>query len=232
MLESLKQEVYAANMMLPKYNMVTFTWGNVSGIDRESGLMVIKPSGVEYDIMKSKDMVVVDVNTGKIVEGVLNPSSDTETHRQLYLACDVIGGIVHTHSTFATAWAQACLDIPALGTTHSDDFYGTIPCTRAMTTNEIQKNYEWETGTVIVETFQTRQISMTDVPGVLVHSHGPFTWDTTPTKAVKKAIILEEIAKTAYYTKTLSPNILDIQQDLLDKHFLRKHGKHAYYGQK
>lgn len=232
MLEELKLEVYKANMMLPKYNIVTFTWGNVSGIDRESGLLVIKPSGVEYEVMKPEDMVVVDLETGKTVEGKLNPSSDTETHRQLYLACEDIGGVVHTHSSFATGWAQAHMDIPALGTTHSDDFYGAIPCTRPMTIEEIKEDYEWNTGAVIVDTFKSRNISMTDVPGVLVHSHGPFAWDTTPTKAVKKAVILEEVAKIAYYTKTLAPNISHIQQDLLDKHFLRKHGKDAYYGQK
>ena len=193
MLEDLKKIVFEANLMLPKYHMVTFTWGNVSGIDREKGLMVIKPSGVEYDTMKAEDMVVVDINTGKVVEGDYNPSSDTDTHIKIYQACPEIGGVVHTHSRYATSWAQARRDIPALGTTHADDFYGPIPCTRPMTAEEIAGSYEAETGNVIVETFKERGIKMMDVPGVIVYSHGPFTWEKDPIKAVKKAVVLEEV---------------------------------------
>jgi len=231
MLEDLKKIVFEANKMLPKYKMVTFTWGNVSGIDREKGLMVIKPSGVDYDGMKADDMVVVDMN-GKVVEGDYNPSSDTDTHIELYKACPEIGGIVHTHSRFATSWAQACQDIPALGTTHADDFYGSIPCTRAMTKEEIAGSYEAETGKVIIETFKERNINMMEIPGVLVYSHGPFAWEKDPLAAVKKAVILEEVALMAYNAVTINNKLGIMQQDLLDKHYLRKHGKNAYYGQK
>ena len=209
MLEDLKKIVFEANLMLPKYHMVTFTWGNVSGIDREKGLMVIKPSGVEYDTMKAEDMVVVDINTGKVVEGNYNPSSDTDTHIKIYQACPEIGGVVHTHSRYATSWAQARRDIPALGTTHADDFYGPIPCTRPMTAEEIAGSYEAETGNVIVETFKERGI-----------------------KAVKKAVVLEEVAMMAYHAVTIGNNFEPMQQELLDKHYLRKHGANAYYGQK
>ena len=229
MLEKLKQEVFAANMMLPEYKMVTFTWGNVSGIDREQGLVVIKPSGLPYDDMKAADMVVVDL-AGNVVEGDYNPSSDTPTHLELYKACSDIGGIVHTHSRYATSWAQARRPIPALGTTHADDFYGAIPCTRAMTDAEIQGEYEKETGTVIIETFAGK--NMMDVPGVLVYSHGPFAWAKDPVAAVKKAVVLEEVALMSYNAVTLSGDSSPMQQSLLDKHYLRKHGEGAYYGQK
>ena len=232
MLENLKKVVFEANLMLPKYHMVTFTWGNVSGIDREKGLMVIKPSGVDYDTMKAEDMVVVDINTGKVVEGDYNPSSDTDTHIKIYQACPDIGGVVHTHSRYATSWAQARRDIPALGTTHADDFYGGVPCTRAMTPDEIAGSYEAETGNVIVETFKTRGIKMMDVPGVIVYSHGPFTWEKDPVAAVKKAVVLEEVAFMAYHAVTINPQLTPMQQELLDKHYLRKHGTNAYYGQK
>ena len=230
MLEDLKQAIYEANMMLPKYGLVTFTWGNVSGIDRSRGLVVIKPSGVEYSVMTPEDMVVVDLD-GKVVEGRYNPSSDTATHLELYKACGEIGGVVHTHSRYATSWAQACRPIPALGTTHADDFYGDIPCTRAMSPAEIQGDYEKETGKVIVETFQGR--NMMEVPGVLVYSHGPFVWEKNATTAVKKAVVLEEVAFMAYHAMTLSGGHLpSMQSELLNKHYLRKHGANAYYGQK
>lgn len=231
MLENLKKTVFEANQLLPKYKMVTFTWGNVSGIDREKGLMVIKPSGIEYEKMTVNDMVVVDME-GNVVEGDYNPSSDTDTHIELYKACPDIGGIVHTHSRYATSWAQACHDIPALGTTHADDFYGSIPCTRAMTKEEIESSYEKETGKVIIETFKNRNIDMMAVPGVLVYSHGPFAWEKDAMAAVKKAVILEEVAFMAYHAVTINKNWKLMQQDLLDKHYLRKHGANAYYGQK
>ena len=229
MLEELKQKVYEANMMLPEYKMVTFTWGNVSAIDETRKLIVIKPSGVEYTKMKAEDMVVVDIE-GNIIEGHLNPSSDTATHIELYKACTQIGGVVHTHSRYATSWAQARMSIPALGTTHADDFYGEIPCTRAMTNEEIQGEYEKETGKVIIETFGKQ--SMMEVPGVIVYSHGPFAWSTDPIAAVKKAVVLEEVAFMAYQAMTLNPSLLPMQQTLLDKHYLRKHGANSYYGQK
>lgn len=229
MLEELKQKVYEANMMLPEYKMVTFTWGNVSAIDETRKLIVIKPSGVEYNKMKAEDMVVVDLE-GNIIEGRLNPSSDTATHIELYKACANIGGIVHTHSRYATSWAQARMSIPALGTTHADDFYGAIPCTRAMTNEEIQGDYEKETGKVIIETMGQRM--MEEVPGVIVYSHGPFAWGPDPIAAVKKAVVLEEVAFMAYQAMTLNPSLLPMQQTLLDKHYLRKHGANSYYGQK
>jgi L-ribulose-5-phosphate 4-epimerase len=230
MLEQLKEEVYRANMMLPAYKLVTFTWGNVSAIDRESNLIVIKPSGVDYQEMQPDQMVVVDLN-GNIVEGKLNPSSDTATHIELYKACRDIGGIVHTHSRYATAWAQARKGIPALGTTHADDFYGTIPCTRAMTDEEINGEYEKETGKVITETFVGK--NMMDIPGVLVYSHGPFAWGKNAADAVHHAVVLEEVAFMAWHAVLLSNSELNsMQQTLLDKHYLRKHGKNAYYGQK
>jgi len=229
MLEELKQKVYEANMMLPEYKMVTFTWGNVSAIDQTRKLVVIKPSGVEYNKMKAEDMVVVDLE-GNIIEGRLNPSSDTATHIELYKACANIGGIVHTHSRYATSWAQARMSIPALGTTHADDFYGAIPCTRAMTNEEIQGEYEKETGKVIIETMGQRM--MEEVPGIIVYSHGPFAWGPDPIAAVKKAVVLEEVAFMAYQAMTLNPSLLPMQQTLLDKHYLRKHGANSYYGQK
>lgn len=229
MLEKLKKEVYEANMMLPRYHLITFTWGNVSGIDREKGLIVIKPSGVEYDEMKPEDMVVVDLS-GKVVEGSLRPSSDTPTHIEFYKAFPNIGGVTHTHSTFATSFAQAGKPVPALGTTHGDYFYGAIPCTRKMTSEEIAGEYEKNTGLVIVETF--KDLDPDAVPGVLVHSHGPFTWGKDAADSVHHSVILEECAKMAMYSKIIyGGDVPDMQRELLDKHYLRKHGANAYYGQ-
>ena len=228
MLEQLKKEVLEANLKLVKYGLVTFTWGNVSGIDREKGLVVIKPSGVEYDVMTAEDMVVIDLN-GNVVEGKWKPSSDTPTHLVLYKAFANIGGIVHTHSRKATSWAQAGRGIPAYGTTHGDYFYGEIPCTRKMTPKEIAGEYEKETGNVIVETFKDK--SYADIPAVLVNSHGPFAWGTDPDNAVHNAVVLEELAFMAYNTEAINPDVKVMQQELLDKHYLRKHGKNAYYGQ-
>jgi len=228
LLEDLKQAVLEANLDLPKYGLVTFTWGNVSGIDRASGLVVIKPSGVPYESLKRDDMIVVDLE-GNIVEGKLKPSSDTPTHLVLYKAFETIGGIVHTHSPWATSWAQAGCAIPALGTTHADYYYGTIPCTRDMTEDEIKGAYELETGNVIVETFRSFDPAM--MPGVLVKSHAPFNWGRDPHDAVHHAVVLEEVAKIALHTLHLQPGAGSMDQNLLDKHFLRKHGKHAYYGQ-
>lgn len=230
MLEELKQQVFEANLLLPKHGLVTFTWGNVSGVDRDKGLMVIKPSGVEYETMKREDMVVVDLKTGKKVEGDLNPSSDTDTHVALYNAFPNIKGIVHTHSRWATVFAQSGRGIPALGTTHGDYFYGEIPCTRKMTPEEIAGRYELETGNVIIETFKDK--SPDDIPSVLVHSHGPFCWGTDPMNAVHNAVVLEELAFMAWHNLMMNPEIPPMQQELLDKHYLRKHGANAYYGQK
>jgi len=229
MLEQLKEKVFQANLQLPKHGLITFTWGNVSGIDREQGLVVIKPSGVSYDVMKADDMVVVDLKTGKTVEGSLKPSSDTPTHIELYKAFPNIGGVVHTHSRWATTFAQAGRGIMALGTTHGDYFYGEIPCTRKMTVEEIQGEYEKETGTVIIETFQGKDANA--IPAVLVYSHGPFTWGTDAMDAVHNAVVLEEVAFMNFHTMMLEPNIPSMQQELLDKHYLRKHGANAYYGQ-
>ena len=229
MLEKLKQEVLEANLQLPRHGLVTFTWGNVSGVDREQGLMVIKPSGVEYEDLRQEHMVVVSLETGERVEGDLRPSSDTDTHLALYRAFPHIGGVVHTHSRWATIYAQSGRGIPALGTTHGDYFYGEIPCTRKMTPEEIGGRYEWETGKVIVETFQDQQPD--DIPAVLVHSHGPFCWGTTPAQAVHNAVVLEEIAFMAWHNQMADPAIPAMQQELLDKHYLRKHGANAYYGQ-
>lgn len=230
MLEELKQKVYEANMQLPEHNLVVFTWGNVSGIDREKGLVVIKPSGVDYGKMTPDDMVVVDLKTGERVEGRLNPSSDTPTHLVLYRAFENIGGVVHTHSRWATVFAQSGRGIPPLGTTHADYFYGEIPCTRKMTPEEIAGAYEHETGNVIVETFEGK--SADDIPAVLVHSHGPFTWGTDPFNAVHNAVVLEELAFMAWHNISMNPDIPVMQQELLDKHYLRKHGANAYYGQR
>jgi L-ribulose-5-phosphate 4-epimerase len=230
MLEELKQIVCKANLELPKYGLVTFTWGNVSGVDRETGLMVIKPSGVEYDNMTAEDMVVVSLATGEKVEGKWKPSSDTDTHVALYNAFPNLGGIVHTHSRWATSWAQAGKGIPAYGTTHGDYFYGEIPCTRKMTPEEIAGRYEHETGNVIIETFEDK--SADDIPAVLVHSHGPFTWGTDPHNAVHNAVVLEALAFMAFHTEAIKPGKETMQSELLDKHYLRKHGKNAYYGQK
>jgi L-ribulose-5-phosphate 4-epimerase len=231
MLEALKHTVWEANMDLPKYGLVTFTWGNVSGIDRESGYAVIKPSGVPYEELKAEQMVVVDLE-GNVVEGNLRPSSDTATHVLLYKAFPAIGGIVHTHSPWATSWAQAGCSIPALGTTHGDYFYGGVPCTRAMTEAEINGAYELETGNVIVETFNTNNIDPSQVPSVLVNSHAPFCWGKDPHNAVHNAVVLEEVAKMALHTYQLNPNVQPMDQALLDRHYLRKHGANAYYGQK
>lgn len=229
MLEQLKKEVWEANMLLPKYGLVSFTWGNVSGIDRESGLVVIKPSGVEYDVMKPEDMVVVNLD-GKVVEGDLNPSSDTPTHVEFYKAFPNIGGVTHTHSSYATSFAQAGRGIPALGTTHGDYFYGEIPCTRKMTPEEIAGEYEKNTGLVIIEAFKDKDPDA--IPAVLVHSHGPFTWGKNAVDSVHHAVILEECAKMAIRAYALNPELQPMQQELLDRHYLRKHGANAYYGQK
>ena len=231
MLEKLKEEVYKANIELPAKGLVLFTWGNVSAIDREKNLVVIKPSGVEYNKLKPEDMVVVNLD-GKVVEGNLNPSSDTPTHIELYKKFPETGGIVHTHSTNATIWAQSGRDIPAYGTTHGDYFYGAIPCTRKMTPEEIAGEYEKETGTVIIETFEKRNINPKFVPAVIVHSHGPFTWGKDAAEAVHNSIVLEELAKMAMFTEQVNKDVKPMQQELLDKHFLRKHGENAYYGQK
>ena len=228
MLEALKKEVLEANLLLPKHGLITFTWGNVSGIDRESGLVVIKPSGVSYDGMTVEDMVVVDLQ-GKVVEGKWKPSSDTPTHLALYRAFPKMGGIVHTHSRWATSFAQAGLPIPAMGTTQGDYFYGDIPCTRKMTPAEIAGEYELETGNVIIETF--KDIDPMTIPAVLVHSHGPFTWGTDAMNAVHNAVVLEEVAFMDYHALSMNPSAGRMQQELLDKHYLRKHGANAYYGQ-
>ena len=228
MLEALKKEVFEANLLLPKYSLVTFTWGNVSGIDRESGLVVIKPSGVSYDTMTSDDMVVVDLD-GRVVDGKFKPSSDTPTHLELYKAFADIGGIVHTHSRLATSFAQAGKDIPALGTTHGDYFYGAIPCTRPMTDDEINGEYEKETGKVIIETLYGKDPM--SIPAVNIFSHGPFTWGKDALDAVHNAVVLEEVAFMALHAMILNPEISPMQKTLLDRHYLRKHGKNAYYGQ-
>ena len=229
MLEELKQKVFEANMQLPKYGLVTFTWGNVSGIDRESGLVVIKPSGVEYDTMKPEDMVVVDLD-GKVVEGKYRPSSDTPTHVELYKAFPKVGGIVHTHSSWATSWAQAGRSIPCYGTTHADYMYGEIPCVRNLTQEEIDEGYEKNTGTVIISYFQDRDYEA--VPCVLCKNHGPFAWGKDPAEAVHNAVVLEEVAKMATRCELINPHLEPAPQRLLDKHYYRKHGANAYYGQK
>lgn len=229
MLEELKEIVCQANLLLPAHHLVTFTWGNVSGVERASGMMVIKPSGVSYADLKPEDMVVVSLESGKVVEGKLKPSSDTDTHLALYRAFPGIGGVVHTHSRWATAFSQAGRGIPPYGTTHGDYFYGEIPCTRRMTPSEIRGQYELETGNVIVETFCDK--SPEDIPAVLVHSHGPFTWGKDALDAVHNAAVLEEVAFMALFATRLTPELPPMQQELLDKHYLRKHGKNAYYGQ-
>ena len=231
MLEELKERVLKENLELDKRGLVTYTWGNVSAIDREKGLIVIKPSGVKYEDMKAEHMVVVDLE-GNVVEGNYRPSSDTATHIELYKKYTELGGVVHTHSTFATSWAQACNDIPAYGTTHADYFYGDIPCTRRLTEEEITRDYETETGRVIIETIEARKIKAIEVPGIVVASHGPFTWGKTPEEAVYNAVVLEEVAKMAYYTSSINPRIRQADKYLQDKHYLRKHGANAYYGQK
>ena len=227
MLKKLKKEVYKANLDLVKHGLVIFTWGNVSAIDREKGLVVIKPSGVSYDDMTDEDMVVVDLE-GKVVEGAYKPSSDTATHLVLYKHFPDIGAVVHTHSEWATIWAQAGQAVPALGTTHADYFYGEIPCTRKLTNDEIESSYELETGNVIVEKFQ--KLDPNAIPGVLVHNHGPFAWGKDAHDAVHNAVVMEAVSKMAYYTLKIK-EVAPIDQHLLDKHYLRKHGKDAYYGQ-
>ncbi|KAB7667630.1 L-ribulose-5-phosphate 4-epimerase [Bacillus sp. B1-b2] len=231
MLDKLKQEVLEANLALPKHQLVTFTWGNVSGIDREQNLVVIKPSGVPYDELKIEHLVVLDLE-GNVVEGDLRPSSDTPTHLALYRQWKNIGGIVHTHSPWATSWAQAGKSIPALGTTHADYFYGDIPCTRKLTEIEINRAYELETGNVIIETLTQKGIDPVAIPGVLVTGHAPFAWGKNADEAVHNAVVLEEVAKMALHTIQLNPEVEYIDQYLLDKHYLRKHGANAYYGQK
>ncbi len=228
MLEDLKQQVYEANMELPREGLVTYTWGNVSGIDRSRELFVIKPSGVDYESLTPEQLVVVDLN-GEKVEGDLNPSSDTPTHLELYRAFPEVGGIVHTHSSWATSWAQAAKGIPCYGTTHADYFYGEIPCARTLTPEEIDQNYETNTGLVIAETFMGKNPMY--VPGVLCANHGPFSWGRNAGEAVHNAVVLEEVAKMAYRTEHLRKSVEAASQDLQDKHFFRKHGEHAYYGQ-
>lgn len=230
MLEELKEKVYLANMELPKRGLVTYTWGNVSGIDREKGLFVIKPSGVEYDELKPSDMVVMDLQGNK-VEGDMNPSSDTKTHLVLYNAFPQVGGIVHTHSPYAVAWAQAGEDLPCYGTTHADYFYGSIPCARHLTQAELDEDYEKNTGITIVETFKERGLDPMAVSAVLCFSHGPFTWGKDPAQAVYHSVVLEECAKMGLFTKMINPNAAPAPQRMLDKHYMRKHGPNAYYGQ-
>ncbi len=228
MLSKLKKQVLKANLDLVKHGLVLFTWGNVSGIDREKGLVVIKPSGVDYDGMTADDMVVVDLD-GNVVDGTLKPSSDTPTHIELYKAFPDIGGIVHTHSTYATAFAQAGRAVPAYGTTHADYFHGDVPCARALTQEEIDTAYEQNTGFVIIETLRDMEVMAT--PGILVKNHGPFAWGKTPDEAVYHAAVLEQVAKMAVLTEAINPEAPRADQYLLDKHYLRKHGKNAYYGQ-
>lgn len=230
MLEELKQKVYEANIELPQYGLVTFTWGNVSGIDRESGLFVIKPSGVNYEKLKPDDMVVMDLE-GHKVEGRYNPSSDTDTHAEIYKAFKTIGGIVHTHSSFATSWAQAGRGIPCYGTTHADYMYGEIPCLRCLNKEEIEEAYEENTGRLIVTEFEKRQIDPLAMPAVLCKNHGPFAWGRDAFEAVHNAVVLEEVAKMAYRAESINPQIQPAPQELLDKHYYRKHGANAYYGQ-
>lgn len=230
MLEKLKKQVYEANMLLPRYGLVTFTWGNVSGIDRKSGLFVIKPSGVEYDKLTPDDMVVVDLG-GNRVEGKWNPSSDTATHTVLYNRFPEIGGIVHTHSPWATSWAQAGRDIPCYGTTHADYFYGEIPCVRNLTADEIDDGYEWNTGKLIADEFDLRGKDYQAVPAVLCKNHGPFTWGKDAAEAVHNAVVLEEVAKMAARCEWINPDNRPAPQELQDKHYYRKHGENAYYGQ-
>ena len=231
MLEELKKEVYEANMLLPKYGLVTFTWGNVSGIDRESGLFVIKPSGVEYDKLTPDDMVVVDLKGNK-VEGRYNPSSDTATHMVLYNRFPNIGGVVHTHSSWATSWAQAGRDIPCYGTTHADYIYGSAPCVRCLTKEEIDEAYELNTGILIADEFEARHLDYEATPVVLCKNHGPFCWGKNPHEAVHNAVVLEECAKMATRAELINPDVQPAPQELQDKHYYRKHGANAYYGQK
>ena len=230
MLEELKKKVYEANMELPRRGLVTYTWGNVSGIDREAGLFVIKPSGVDYETMSWEDMVVMDLE-GNRVEGRYKPSSDTPTHLELYKRYEEIGGIVHTHSPEATSWAQAGRSIPLYGTTHADYFFGEIPCARSLTQEEIDEAYEKNTGLVIIETFDTKGLNPMYTPGVLCTNHGPFTWGKDAAEAVHNAVVLEEVAKMALKTELINPNVEPAPDRIRDKHFFRKHGANAYYGQ-
>ena len=230
MLEELKEKVFQANLDLVKHNLVIFTWGNVSAIDREKGLVVIKPSGVSYDTMKASDMVVVDLHSGKVVEGDLNPSSDTPTHLVLYRAFPEIGGVVHTHSTYATAWAQAGRDIPNIGTTHADYFHDDIPCTADMTADQMAE-YEYHTGVVIVNRISSGNINPVHTPGVLVKNHGPFSWCKDADQAVYNAVVMEQVAKMAFISLSVNPDTT-MNPLLVEKHFSRKHGPNAYYGQK
>ena len=230
MLEELKQKVYEANMLLPKYKLITFTWGNVSGIDRESGLFVIKPSGVEYDELKPEDMVVVDLE-GNVVEGKYRPSSDTATHLELYKAFPELGGVVHTHSSYATSWAQAGRSIPCYGTTHADYIYGDVPCVRCLTKDEIEDAYETNTGRLIVSVFKEKNRDVVAVPGVLCKNHGVFTWGKDAHDAVHNAVVVEEVAKMAFRTELINPDVKPAPSELMDKHYYRKHGANAYYGQ-
>ncbi|MBR2527376.1 MAG: L-ribulose-5-phosphate 4-epimerase [Blautia sp.] len=230
MLEQLKKEVYEANMLLPKYQLVTFTWGNVSAIDRESGLFVIKPSGVEYDSLTPESMVVVDLD-GKVVEGDYNPSSDTETHRILYREFPKIGGVVHTHSPWATSWAQAGRGIPCYGTTHADYFYGEIPCVRNLSPEEIEEAYELNTGILIANHYKENGLDYEALPGTLCKNHGPFTWGKDAHNAVHNAVVVEECAKMAARCELINPRVQPAPQCLQDKHYYRKHGANAYYGQ-
>ncbi len=230
MLEDLKKRVYEANMELPKRGLITYTWGNVSEIDRETGYVIIKPSGVEYEKLTPGNMVVVDLNGTKI-EGDLNPSSDTPTHLELYKRYSDIGGVVHTHSPEATSWAQAGRSIPLYGTTHADYFYGPIPCTRSLTKEEIEEEYEKNTGLVIIETFDRNNINPLHTPGVLCNNHGPFTWGKDAHEAVHNAVVLEEVAKMAFRTECINEKVSPAPDSLKEKHFFRKHGANAYYGQ-
>jgi L-ribulose-5-phosphate 4-epimerase len=229
-LDKLKEEVFQANVDLPKHGLVKYTWGNVSAIDRDSGLFVIKPSGVTYEKMTAKDMVVVDLD-GRVVEGELNPSSDTLTHAVLYKHYSQIGGIAHTHSTWATIWAQAGLDVQAMGTTHADTFYGPVPCARFLTEKEVNDGYEVETGKVIIETFEERGLDVLAVPGILLQGHGPFTWGKDAKTAVMNSVVLDEVSKMNFFTQKLNGLAEELPQRILDKHYLRKHGQNAYYGQ-
>lgn len=230
MLEELKKQVYEANMLLPAYKLITFTWGNVSGIDREKGLFVIKPSGVEYDSLRPEDMVVLDLD-GKVVEGDYRPSSDTATHLEIYKAFPEVGGVVHTHSSYATSWAQSGRSIPCYGTTHADYFYGEIPCLRCLNADEIEQAYEENTGHLIVNEFKARDIDPMAMPAVLCKNHGVFTWGKDAVDAVHSSVVVEEVAKMAFRTELINKDVKPAPQELQDKHYYRKHGANAYYGQ-
>lgn len=229
-LETLKKEVFEANLELVKQGLVIYTWGNVSAIDREAGIVVIKPSGVDYDTMKAEDMVVVNLE-GKVVEGDMKPSSDLATHLVMYKEYEDVASVVHTHSKWATSWAQSGCPIPCYGTTHADYFYGEIPCTRALTESEINQEYEANTGRVIVETLNSKGIKPLEVPGIVIYKHGPFSWGKSPSDAVHNAKVMEEVGNMAFLTRVINPDIMPVEKVLLDKHYLRKHGADAYYGQ-